>query len=102
MKTHLSLPTRNLDQSVAFYETLFQAKPFKRRAEYALFVVHNPGLELALVRRARVRIDSSSHFGLAADDSNVVDEAVSRFAAAGIAADVEREHNRCYATQHQG
>ena len=101
MKTHLSLPTRNLDQSVAFYETLFQAKPFKRRADYALFVVDNPGLELALVRRARVRIDSSSHFGLAADDSNVVDEAVSRFAAAGIAADVERDQTCCYAKQNK-
>jgi len=101
MKTHLSLPTANLEKSVAFYKTLFKAKPLKQHDDYALFVVEDPGLELALVLNNRVSADSGSHFGLAADDTNVVDEAVARFTAAGLAIDVERGQTCCYAKQNK-
>jgi catechol 2,3-dioxygenase-like lactoylglutathione lyase family enzyme len=101
MKTHLSLPTKSLEQSVAFYETLLKAKPFKRHQDYALFVVDNPGLELALVRSGPVRFDSSTHFGLAADDTNSVDEAMARFASAGLSVEVERAKTCCYAKQNK-
>ena len=101
MKTHLSLPTTNFEKSVAFYETLLKATPLKQQDDYALFVVEDPGLELALVLNDRVRVDSRSHFGLAADDTNIVDEAAARFAAAGLAIDVEREQTCCYAKQNK-
>ena len=101
MKTHLSLPTTNLEKSVAFYETLFKATPLKQHDDYALFVVEDPGLELALVPADRVRLDSRSHFGLATDDTRIVDEAAARFAAAGLAIDVERGETCCYAKQNK-
>jgi len=101
MKTHLSLPTTSLEQSVAFYEALLQAKPYKRYEDYALFVVDNPGLELSLVRLERVSVDVSAHFGLAADDINSVEEATARFASAGLTADVERDQTCCYAKQNK-
>jgi catechol 2,3-dioxygenase-like lactoylglutathione lyase family enzyme len=101
MKMHLSLPTNSLEQSVAFYEMLLKAKPFKRYVDYALFVVDDPGLELALVRSDRVRVDSSTHFGLAVDDTDCVDEATARFDSAGLTVDVERDQTCCYAKQNK-
>ena len=101
MKTHLSLPATNLEKSVAFYETLFKATPLKRHNDHTLFVVEDPGLELALVPTNRVTVDKHSHFGLATDDSTIVDEAAARFAAAGLAIDVERGETCCYAKQNK-
>jgi len=99
MKTHLSLPTSSLERSIAFYETLLNVKPFKRHEDYALFVVDDPGLELALVRNGRVTVDPAAHFGLAADDTHMVDEAGARFANAGLTVDVEQGQTCCYARQ---
>ena len=101
MKTHLSLPTTDLEKSVAFYETLFKTTALKRHNDYALFVVEDPGLELALTLANQVRVDAGSHFGLAAAESSVVDEAAARFAAAGFETDVEREQTCCYAKQNK-
>ena len=48
MKTHLSLATRDLDASVAFYATLLPVEPMKHLSDYARFGSADPGLELAL------------------------------------------------------
>jgi len=48
MKMHLSLATRDIDASVAFYATLLGAEPAKKLVDYALFVTERPSLELAL------------------------------------------------------
>jgi catechol 2,3-dioxygenase-like lactoylglutathione lyase family enzyme len=101
MKTHLSLPTAHFEKSIAFYATLFKTNPFKRRDDYALFVVDDPGLELALVPSNRVSVDAGAHFGLAADHTDIVDEAAARLAAAGLRIDVERDETCCYAKQNK-
>src|ERR1700736_5256648 len=101
MKTHLSFPTRNLEKSIAFYETLFNTKAFKRREDYALFVVDDPGLELALNPHDRVNVDPRAHFGIAADDASTVDEATTRFAGVGVAVDIEQGQTCCYAKQNK-
>lgn len=99
MKMHLSLPTDSLDASVAFYQTLLGAAPFKRRADYALFITEKPALELALPLAARVRVASDEHYGIAVDEVDAVDAAHARLDAAGLPTAVERSQTCCYARQ---
>jgi catechol 2,3-dioxygenase-like lactoylglutathione lyase family enzyme len=101
MKTHLSLPTTSLEKSVAFYRALLKAQPLKQYEDYALFVIDDPGLELALVREDSVHIGSKSHFGIAADTNDLVDDAATRLAAAGLSIDIERAQTCCYAKQNK-
>jgi len=99
MKTHLSLQTRDLDASVAFYRTFLQAAPAKHNEDYALFITNDPGLELALVLSSQRIIASNAHYGIAVDDSSFVDLAISRLQTANYDVDIEREETCCYAKQ---
>jgi catechol 2,3-dioxygenase-like lactoylglutathione lyase family enzyme len=100
MKIHLSLPSAKLDESVSFYRTLLGAEPRKHHADYALFVVDDPGLELALDADPTTRVAADgSHFGIAVAGEEAVEAAIERLAAAGLAAVVERDTTCCYARQ---
>ena len=101
MKTHLSLATQNLNESVAFYSTLLNSKPAKHYDDYALFLTESPGLELALTLNPRARISSDAHYGLAVDTPDLVDSAIERLKGAGIAVDIETEETCCYAKQNK-
>jgi catechol 2,3-dioxygenase-like lactoylglutathione lyase family enzyme len=99
MKMHLNLATTDLEKSVAFYSSLFDAKPTKRFMDYALFITDEPGLELALDLRTGVQPASDAHYGIAVATTAEVERAVERISAAGIPARVEREETCCYANQ---
>ncbi len=97
MKTHLSFATTNLDRSIAFYTALLGAAPTKKLADYALFVVEMPGLELALDLRDRVDIGADAHYGVCVETVAEVERAIARLG--GLATSVERETTCCYANQ---
>lgn len=99
MKTHINLGTTDLDKSITFYSTLLDAKPNKVLADYALFAIDDPGIELALDLRERVRPTTDSHFGICVETADEVDRAIARLSAVGLAATVEREETCCYANQ---
>ncbi|HEV2038344.1 MAG TPA: ArsI/CadI family heavy metal resistance metalloenzyme [Candidatus Eremiobacteraceae bacterium] len=102
MKTHLSLHTNKLDESVAFYRSLLNADPHKHFDDYALFVTQEPGLELALNRTngSLAALDHSvSHYGIAVESSDALELAIARLQDAGLAVGIEREATCCYAQQ---
>jgi predicted enzyme related to lactoylglutathione lyase len=99
MKTHINLGTTDLDRSVSFYSTLLDAKPTKVFADYALFVIDDPGIELALDLCESVRPTTDTHFGICVNTADDVERATSRLSAVGIASVVEREETCCYANQ---
>ena len=99
MKTHMSFGTRDLKKSVAFYRTLLNAEPAKHFEEYALFVTEEPGLELALNFNPNVQIVEAAHYGVGVESASEVDAAMARLEAGGVAVDVEREEDCCYANQ---
>ena len=99
MKTHLHLSTRDLGASVEFYRTLLNAEPTKHYDDYALFLMENPGLELALSPDPGARASTDVHFGIAVDAPDLVDGAIERLKTAGLQADIEMEQTCCYATQ---
>ena len=99
MKMHLNLATRDLDASVAFYSTLLCAQPAKKLDDYALFIVDEPGLELALDLDKDAQAAPGQHFGIVVETSDAVEAQISRLEGAGYATDVEREETCCYANQ---
>jgi catechol 2,3-dioxygenase-like lactoylglutathione lyase family enzyme len=101
MKTHLNLNTRDLGASVAFYRTLLNAEPSKRYEDYALFVLENPGLELALSCAPHIQASADVHYGIAVDTPQLVDSATARLRGAGLSVDVELAETCCYAEQNK-
>jgi catechol 2,3-dioxygenase-like lactoylglutathione lyase family enzyme len=96
---HLSLAARDLDASIAFYTTLFGSTPAKRRDDYALFVVDDPGIELALYHDAGAVAAAGTHFGVVVTDVRSVMQKMSDLDAAGYHVAVECETTCCYANQ---
>jgi catechol 2,3-dioxygenase-like lactoylglutathione lyase family enzyme len=101
MKTHLSLPTRRIDESVAFYQSLLNAQPLKHFDDYALFVTEEPGLELSLDldERGERQGLGPAHYGIAVDKPEAVDDAIARLKNAGHPIEIERDQTCCYARQ---
>ena len=99
MKMHLNLATRDIDASVAFYSTLLGAVPAKKMQDYALFIIEQPGLELALDLDADAQAPVGQHFGIVVETIEAVDAQLSRLQKAGYLTDVEREETCCYANQ---
>ncbi|MBV8355521.1 MAG: VOC family protein [Candidatus Eremiobacteraeota bacterium] len=99
MKTHISLPARDLDASVRFYSTLLNQPPTKRLDDYALFITENPGLELALNRSTSARAESAAHYGFAVRSQQEIDDVAGRLRAAGLHVEMELEEVCCYAKQ---
>lgn len=99
MKTHLSLTTTQLAQSVEFYTTLLDAAPAKSLADYALFITDEPGLELALASAGNVSPGLDAHYGICVETVDQVERTIARLEGAGLATLVERESTCCYANQ---
>jgi catechol 2,3-dioxygenase-like lactoylglutathione lyase family enzyme len=99
MKTHINLGTTDLDKSISFYSTLLNAQPNKVLADYALFAIDDPGMELALDLRESVRPAADAHFGICVKTTDEVERAIARLSDVGLASTVEREETCCYANQ---
>ena len=99
MKMHVSFATRDLDASVAFYRTLLNADPAKHYRDYALFLLENPGLELALGLNPRASSSAGEHYGIAVESRELVSHAIDRLKAAGLPVDIESGETCCYAVQ---
>jgi catechol 2,3-dioxygenase-like lactoylglutathione lyase family enzyme len=99
MKTHLNFATSDLESGVRFYSALLDAKPTKVKADYALFVLEDPALELALDVSSKVSPTRDAHFGIFVETVRDVERAIERLEAAGLASSVEREETCRYANQ---
>ena len=99
-KTHVALRVKDLNQSIAFYQTLFDIKPVKHKVDYAKFDVENPGLNLTLnVGGNGHERGSLSHLGIQVDSAEAVEAAIERFQAAGLTTFAEKDTDCCYALQ---
>lgn len=99
-KTHIALKVADLNRSIAFYQTLFNTKPVKHKADYAKFDLDNPGLNLTLnVSNDNTSSGSLSHLGIQVDSVEAVQTAIARFQAAGLVTFEEKDTECCYALQ---
>jgi catechol 2,3-dioxygenase-like lactoylglutathione lyase family enzyme len=99
VRTHINLATTDLDKCLSFYSTLLEAKPAKVLPDYALFIMDEPGMELALDVRESVQPTTDAHYGIYVETTAEVERAIERLTASGLATSIERAETCCYANQ---
>src|SRR5690242_2368752 len=97
-RVQLALNVDDVDAAVAFYSTLFQAEPAKRRPGYANFALTEPALKLVLIENPG-HGGSLNHLGVEVASSDDVVEATKRLSSEGLTVDVEEGTTCCYALQ---
>ena len=97
-RIQLALNVDDVEAAVAFYSKLFDAEPAKRRPGYANFAISEPPLKLVLLENPG-QGGTLNHLGVEVSDTDKVDAAQTRLAAAGLASVDERDSTCCYAKQ---
>lgn len=97
-RVQLALNVDDLEESIAFYSTLFGTAPAKSKPGYANFAVAEPPLKLVLIENPG-RGGSINHLGVEVADTAAVESEQARLTAAGFASTQERETECCYAKQ---
>ena len=97
-RVQLALNVDDLQQSIAFYSTLFGTEPAKVKPGYANFAVAEPALKLVLIENPG-RGGSINHLGVEVSDADTVEREQTRLATAGLAATEQRDTTCCYARQ---
>ncbi len=102
-RIHMGLAVRNLEQSVAFYSTLFGGGPTKTRPRYAKFENAEPPVNLALneVGGATGQNNPVAHFGIQVKSTEAVGRIADRLKKAGLELVVEENVTCCYADQNR-
>src|SRR5450755_523388 len=98
LKPHVSINVSNIDDSVSFYEKVFQVPPTKRRPGYAKFDLTEPNLNLTMQEAPRTGVNAS-HFGVQVATSEDVAAAWTHFKEAGLKTVTEDNTEYCYALQ---
>lgn len=96
---HVHLHVADVEASVAFYTTLFGAKPTKRKPDYAKWMLDEPCVNFAISKvEDHVGL---SHLGFQVDDDDALDEMSGRAREAAGALLVERRVHCGYARGHK-
>ena len=83
MRLQLALNVEDLDESVTFYEKMFDTPVNKRRPGYANFAIENPPLKLVLFE-GQGPSGSLNHLGVEVEEPSQVSDAEQRISATGI------------------
>ncbi|MGW5113629.1 ArsI/CadI family heavy metal resistance metalloenzyme [Nocardia sp. NPDC004123] len=97
-RVQLALNVDNIDQAVAFYSTLFQAEPAKRKPGYANFAIAEPPLKLVLIENPG-HGGSLNHLGVEVESSDRVHAEIARLSEAGMFTEEQIATTCCFATQ---
>ncbi len=100
MRLQLALNVQDLDEAVAYYSELFDAKPHKRHPGYANFAIDRPPLKLVLFENPAAA-ERLNHLGVEAFAEAEVSGAEQRLRSAGILTQVQRNETCCHATQNK-
>jgi catechol 2,3-dioxygenase-like lactoylglutathione lyase family enzyme len=98
-RVQLALRVSDLEESVAFYSSLFGVEPAKRRPGYANFAVAEPPLKLVLLEGEADRPTVMDHLGVEVGTTAEVDDATARLDRLGLFTRVEDDTTCCYARQ---
>ncbi|WP_339862185.1 ArsI/CadI family heavy metal resistance metalloenzyme [Paremcibacter congregatus] len=90
---HVHIGVNNLDQSINFYSTLFNAKPVKEKPDYAKWLLDDPGLNFSIsTRSGQAGID---HLGLQVDEDTELKELRHRLMGSTETSDFTEEEGAC-------
>lgn len=95
-RLHIHVGVSDLDQSIAFYSTLFGSAPDVAKADYAKWMLDDPRVNFAVSsgKHARKGIE---HLGIQAEDGAELAEVYGRLASAGRPVLEEGATTCCYA-----
>src|SRR5690348_15417528 len=99
-RVQLALNVDDIDAAVAFYSTLFDAEPAKRRPGYANFAIDDPALKLVLVENPG-QTGTLNHLGVERVTRAQVALEADRLEAAGLDRQVESDVVCCHARQEK-
>ena len=94
-RLHVHVAVPNLEQSIKFYSTLFNAKPSKVETDYAKWMLEDPRVNFAISERGRT--PGVDHIGVQVDSRAELDELANRLKAAGEKTLDEEATSCCYA-----
>jgi len=97
-RLQLALNVDDVDAAVAFYSTLFDATPAKRRPGYANFALDSPALKLVLIENPSAS-GPLNHLGVEVASTDEVVAETRRLSHAGLPTRVQDGTTCCYATQ---
>ena len=97
MRAQISIYSRNIEKSVAFYRKLFGVTPQKQTEGYAKFDLQKPALNFSM--QSGSVLSTVAHFGIEVDSIREVEEWTIRLSELGLIERVEKGVNCCYARQ---
>jgi catechol 2,3-dioxygenase-like lactoylglutathione lyase family enzyme len=94
-RLHLHVGVADLNQSIAFYSTLFGAAPSVRKDDYAKWMLEDPRVNFAISTRALA--PGLDHVGIQTDDVAELADITDRLKSAGASTFEQQDATCCYA-----
>ncbi len=98
-RLHLALNTKHFEESIEFYEALFNVEPSKIKSGYAKFEVKTPPLNLTLNLAEKVTGNQINHLGIEVKVAGAVNQQNERLKMLGMETIPEESTVCCYANQ---
>ncbi|MCK6258627.1 VOC family protein [Fictibacillus sp. KIGAM418] len=99
MKMHVGINVTDLEKSMEFYSKIFNTDPVKVKADYAKYLLEDPGLNFTLNLKGKVSGNQVGHFGFQVENAEEVIKHKDRLEKLGFFAREEMDVYCCYATQ---
>ncbi|MGQ0675529.1 MAG: ArsI/CadI family heavy metal resistance metalloenzyme [Rhodospirillales bacterium] len=98
-RLHVHVAVSDLDKSIAFYSTLFAAKPTVQKPDYAKWMLDDPRVNFAISQRgAAAGVD---HLGIQVESDGDLGGVARRLQEAGEEVAEQREATCCYARSNK-
>jgi catechol 2,3-dioxygenase-like lactoylglutathione lyase family enzyme len=97
-RIHISVKVRDLNDSKAFYSSLFGAPPTVQRSDYAKWMLEDPRVNFSISLNCG-RTEGLGHLGVQVDNDLDLKERRARMAAAGDAPADQNDVPCCYGRQ---
>ncbi len=94
-RMHIHVGVENLDDSIKFYNALFNAEPVKTKDDYAKWMLDDPRINFAI--STRVNTKGVDHLGIQVDDLSELEAIRAQMSAANISTHDDGETTCCYA-----
>ena len=98
-RLHVNLSVTDLDQSIGFYSSLFDAEPSVVKPDYAKWMLEDPRVNFAITTRGERK--GLDHLGIQVEDENELGEVYDRLKNAGAPVIEEGETTCCYANSEK-
>ncbi len=95
-RLHVHVAVPDLEQSIRFYSTLFNAKPSKIETDYAKWMLDDPRVNFAISQRES-HAAGVDHIGIQVDSRGELDELSTRLKTAGETTLDQEATSCCYA-----